>query len=71
MNLKVLVAVILIAAGVFALVYKGFDYTEKEEVLKLGPLQASADMQKRYEIPTWAGITLIAGGVVILVFFRK
>lgn len=71
MNLKVLVAVILIAAGVFALVYKGFNYTEKEEVLKLGPLQASADVQKRYEIPTWAGVTMIAGGVVILVFFRR
>lgn len=71
MNIKILVGVILIALGILAFIYKGFSYTKEEKVVDLGPLQATADVQKQVEVPTWAAVTLVVVGGVILVFSRR
>ncbi len=58
--------IVLIAAGVLALVYGGFSYTKDKHDVKLGPIEFSVKQDERVPIPAWAGIGAIVAGVVLL-----
>jgi uncharacterized membrane protein YidH (DUF202 family) len=62
-----LVGVILIVLGVGALAYQGINYTSRETVVDLGPIQATAEREKTLPIPPIVGIAAIVGGVTLLV----
>lgn len=66
MNLIKIVGIVLIAAGTLGLVYGGFSYTKNTTELKLGPIELSLQEKETVNIPLWAGIAAIAGGVVLL-----
>lgn len=61
-----LVGVVLIVAGVLALVYGGFSYTKDTHQTKIGSLQFSIKEKQTVNIPVWAGVGAIALGVVLL-----
>ena len=63
-----IVGLVLIAAGVLALVYGGITYTSREKVLDLGPLQATADREKTIQLPPAVGAGLVGAGALLLVF---
>jgi hypothetical protein len=69
--MKMAIAVVLIVAGVLALVYRGFSYTKERHQAKLGPLELRVDEKENVSIPAWAGAIAIAGGVVLLIADRK
>jgi drug/metabolite transporter (DMT)-like permease len=71
MNARKLVAIVLVAAGVFALVYGGFSVTKEQHDLKLGPIELSVQEKQRVNIPVWAGVGAIAIGVALLLFGKK
>ena len=60
------IALILIGAGILS--YRGFSYTSREEVLKIGPLKATAETTKTVPIPALLGWAAIAGGAGVLIF---
>jgi len=62
-----IVGILLIVLGAAALIYKGFDYTSEETVLQLGSVKATAETEKEVVIPTWAGVTAIVAGALVLV----
>lgn len=64
-------AVVLIVAGVLALVYGGFSYTTDTTAVKVGPLELNVQEKKRTSIPVWAGIASIVIGGVVLVLGKK
>ncbi|GMU63978.1 MAG: hypothetical protein AMXMBFR36_02520 [Acidobacteriota bacterium] len=66
MKLAKLLGIALVAAGILALVYKGFSYTEETHKAKLGPLELAVKEKERVSIPTWAGIVAIAAGAALL-----
>lgn len=67
MKTMTVIGVLLIVAGVLALVYRGITYTTREEVLKLGPLEATTETEKTIPLPPVVGVAAIAGGVILLV----
>jgi hypothetical protein len=69
--MKKVLAIALIVAGTLALVYHGFSYTKERHEAKLGPLSLKVDEKQRVEIPVWAGVLAIVGGVLVLVADRK
>ncbi len=71
MNLKKILGAILLAAGVLALVYRGFEYTSERHEAKLGPLEFQVKEKERVELPTWAGVALCAVGGGLLLFGGK
>ncbi|VCU69830.1 hypothetical protein PIGHUM_01895 [Pigmentiphaga humi] len=71
MKASVIVGIVLIVLGVVALGYKSFSYTSEETLLKVGPVEATADTEKTVPIPTWAGIVAIAAGAVVIVLGRR
>lgn len=62
-----MLGLVLIVAGLAALVYQGFTYTTRETVLDIGPIHATADRQRTIPLPPIFGIAAVAGGVALLV----
>lgn len=72
MNTVKIAAIVLIAAGVLALVYGGFSYTRETHEAKLGPIQLEVKEKQTVNIPVWAGVGAIAiGSVLLLLGGRK
>lgn len=61
-----LIGLILIVAGVAALWFGGIPYRTNETVVKIGPIEAKADMDKTLEIPKPVSAGLVGVGVVLL-----
>lgn len=66
MDAMKILAIILIVAGVLALVYGGFSYISDTHTTKLGPLKITTQDKERVNIPLWAGVAAIAVGTVLL-----
>ncbi len=65
-----ILAMVLIVAGSLGLAYGGFTYTKDSEEIKLGPIELTVKDKKTVKVPVWAGVVVLAAGVVLL-FVRK
>jgi hypothetical protein len=63
-----LFGIILVALGLLGLAYQGFTYTKREQVAKIGPLEATTEKHEHVSIPPLAsGAALVAGiGLLVL-----
>jgi len=68
MNAMKILAIILVAAGILALVYGGFSYTQDRKAVDLGPIEFSVKEKKRVSVPVWAGVGAIIVGGLLLAF---
>ena len=66
MNAIKLVALVLIGAGILALVYGGFSYTSASHEAKIGPLEMTLSQKKVVNVPVWAGVAAIVVGAGFL-----
>jgi len=66
-----IIGIVLVVAGVLALVYGGFTYTRDTHDLKLGPVELSLKQKERVNVPVWFGVGTIAFGVALLLVARK
>jgi len=71
MNPTRIIAILLIAAGLLALVYGGFSYTKDTTAVKLGPIELSVKEKETVNVPVWAGVGAIVVGGLLLVFGSK
>ena len=63
--------IILIALGLFGLVWGGFSYTTREKVVDIGPIHATRDKTHNVPLVPIGGALAIAGGVVLLLTNRR
>jgi len=66
-----IVAIVLIVAGVLALIYGGFSYTKATHEADLGPIEFSVKETERVNVPVWAGIGSLVLGIILLVAPKK
>jgi len=66
MNARKLLGILLVAAGTFALVYRGFNYTSERHTAHLGPIDFEVKEKKRLDVPVWAGVGAVAIGALLL-----
>lgn len=59
--------IILIVLGVIALAYGGISYTREEEILDVGPIEATAERRETIPLPPILGGLALAGGIVLLI----
>jgi hypothetical protein len=71
MRPNTLLAVLLIAAGVAALIYQGVSYTTREKVVDVGTLHVTAERTRSISLPPVFGILAIVGGGVLLVLGNR
>jgi hypothetical protein len=62
-----ILGIVLLVAGILALVYRGFSYTKETHGASLGPLKVEVQEKERVNVPVWAGVALaVAGGGLLL-----
>ena len=71
MNLKIAVAILLIALGIVALAYQGITYTSMGRVFDLGPMHVTAERIHHISLPPILGAIALVGGIVLLAVERK
>lgn len=66
-----IIGLVLIAVGLAALLLGGFSITRQDEVLDLGPVEATVERQERVRIPPVVSGLVLAAGVALLFVGRK
>jgi uncharacterized membrane protein YidH (DUF202 family) len=68
MKSTTILGIALIVLGVVALAYGGITYTQREKIIDIGPVQATADREKTIPLPPILGGLSLAGGVALVIF---
>ena len=68
--MKVL-GMVLVAVGLVALLYGGFQYTNREKVIDAGPIQVSRDKTHSVPISPIAGVVCIVAGAGLMMMTGK
>lgn len=63
--------IILAIVGLAMLVFNGFNYTKKEKVVDIGPVEISADKQESVSWPTYAGVIVLIAGIGLVIMDAK
>ncbi len=71
MDMRRIAGLLLIVAGLLALVYRGFSYTKESHEAKFGPLEFSVNEKETVAIPVWAGVGAVVAGTVVLLAGRQ
>jgi len=66
-----LIAVILIIAGILALVFGGFSFTKEKHEAHIGSLDLSVKEKEHVNVPLWAGVAAIVVGAGLLLMRPK
>ena len=67
MKTTTILGIALIVLGVVAFAYEGISYTTRENVIDLGPLQATVDKKETIPLPPLVGGLALASGIVLLI----
>jgi uncharacterized membrane protein len=65
------VGILLIVLGGLALAYQGFNYTDREKVLDVGPMHVTREDHERVSIPRILGGLTLVGGIALIVVGGK
>ena len=68
---SLLLGLALVLIGAAVLVYGHFNYQSRETVLKLGPIEATAERTKTVPLPPLLGWGLVGIGAGMLIFSAK
>lgn len=63
--------IILVAAGILMLIFRGFSFTKEKKVADIGPVEINKKEKKSVAWPFYAGGIAVAAGVVVLLASRK
>ena len=67
MKMASIVGILLIVLGVIGLAVGGINYTRREKVIDIGPIEATAERHERIPLSPMAGGLALAAGVVLLI----
>jgi hypothetical protein len=65
------IGIVLIVLGLLALIYQGVTYTQRETVIDIGPIHATADQEKTLPLPPIVGVVAVAAGIALVVAGKK
>lgn len=68
MKTNLILGVALIVIGAVVLGYDHYSYTTKENILRIGPITATAERIHTVSLPPIIGWLLIGGGACVLIF---
>jgi uncharacterized membrane protein HdeD (DUF308 family) len=63
----VILGVILLLLGLVALIHPNFTYNKRDEVMKVGPVQATVEKQESVQVPVGVAALLLIAGLGLLV----
>jgi hypothetical protein len=70
-RLALILGLVLFLLGIVAVVHPTFEYGTREHVAKFGPLVATLDEPKTFQVPAGATVTLLVSGLALVVISFK
>jgi hypothetical protein len=61
------IGIVLMVAGVLALIYGGISYNKNHTVLEVGSMKVTATEHKNIPVPAVVGGVVLLGGIALLV----
>ena len=61
----------MIVSGGIALTYSGFSFTKDTHTADIGDLHLAVHERQQVNIPVWAGLGGVVGGILLLMSSRK
>lgn len=61
----------LIIIGIVMMIFRSINFTTKEKVVDVGPLEINKEKEKTVNWPLYAGAVVTVAGVVVLVTANK
>lgn len=61
------IGLVLIIAGTLVIAYRGIPYTSREVILEVGGLNATAETERKKQIPPIVTSLVIAGGILLVI----
>ena len=71
MKVAVMMGIILIALGTWALAYQRISYTREKKVIDIGPIQATSTTRKTIPLPPIVGGVALVSGVALVIVGSK
>ncbi len=72
MRAATIIGIILIVGGVLGFIFKGISYTEKEQIIDVGPIEIESEEKETIPIPEiLSGIAIVGGVVLVAVGAKK
>jgi len=71
MKTNTIIAIILIIVGIVAFAYQGIQYTSREKVVDLGPVEVTAEKTSTFPLPPIVGGIALVGGILLLLVGNK
>lgn len=71
MRSMTLIGIALVVLGTVALIYKGINYTTREKVIDIGPIEATATKHKTFPLSPLFGVVAVVGGISLVVLGNK
>jgi hypothetical protein len=65
-RLGLVLGLVLFLLGIIAVVHPTFEYGTREHVAKFGPLVATFDEPKTFQVPTAATVALLVSGLALV-----
>lgn len=66
-RLALILGVVLFLFGIAAVVHPTFEYRKQERVAKFGPVVATVEEPKAFQVPTGATVALLVSGLVLTI----
>ena len=70
-RLGLILGLVLFLLGIVAVVHPTFEYGTRERVAKFGPVVATLDEPKTFQVPTTATVALLVSGLALVVISLK
>lgn len=67
MGLTRIVGIVLIAVGLFVLIFQAIPYTTEKKVFDVGPIEGSVEEKKTIPLSPVVGGLVFAGGIALLI----
>lgn len=66
-----ILGIILIVLGIVMAIFNGFNFTKKEKVADIGPVEINKNENKHVGWPTYVGGVVVIAGIVLVVAGKK
>ncbi len=63
--------IVLIILGIVISVFSGISFKQEESIVEIGDMEVTREKEREVNWPQWAGVAVIAAGVVIFIAGRK
>jgi hypothetical protein len=71
MNIVKILGILLLVGGLLGLSYGGFSYMTQTHRADVGPIHLSVSERQTVNVPLWASLAAVVGGLLLLVTARK